>query len=166
MSEYETRPGYLSEFVSDEQSTSDAQPDDDSTDTRDCPCPDSWPVYEVTGDHIPEDFREMGDIEMWVLWNGQVKVPLAPWMTANLKATPWGSDVTYDYPETTLDQVERAAEESIVSSFGSTQLDMHDGDGEDPFADVEFAHPSDDRVDLKPAPLLLHEDPDHPDPSC
>lgn len=65
------------------------------------------PVATVDDRHIPDELREL---QVWVLWNGERKRPIAPWATGHLWWAHWRSTLDADErPETTYAEADRYA---------------------------------------------------------
>lgn len=63
------------------------------------------------GEFVPEEIR---DAELWVLWNGESKIPVAPWANGHLWWASWGSDLpAEERPETDYAEAARYADIGI-----------------------------------------------------
>lgn len=99
-------------------------------------------VLDSDTDHIPADLRSL---DMWVLWDGREKRPLAPWQTGTMYPCEWAASKDVD-PRRPYEKAR------MVSELPVKQI--HDAW---PFPDA-----SDLPEQVHPAVLLPHEPPDPP----
>lgn len=101
--------------------------------------PDREPaVLESSGGHVPQTLREL---DIWVVWDGEEKIPKAPWQAGTMYPCRWAADGDRD-PRASFERAAMVAELPID--------DIHQA----------WPFPDGDRPDqIRPAVLLPH-DPD------
>jgi hypothetical protein len=99
---------------------------------------------------LPAELKQI-EYPMWVLWNGEIKRPLAPWVDAHLFPIEWAADnfdSTDERPELMYSKVARiATDRSLLQYYGQTPA-TEDRD------DQETLPP--DEVSIRPTVILPH----------
>lgn len=149
-----TIPTYLPQYTDKDKSSSKERPDSSDSEkgntSHTCAESPALPIAAKSGmTHIPDGLRKI-DKKMWVMWNSIVKAPLAPWVTGDLFFAKWG-EACREAPERDLETVEWCIED-FLDIYGE-KTPSNQG------TNSETVPISDDAVEMKPTPVLLHWDP-------
>lgn len=115
-------------------------------------CEHDYPRVQSDENVVPEMLKQY---PIWTVWNGEVKQPLAPWLTGHLFPAKWGKNVE-ERPEAEFDRAEFVAEMGageLEEAYSKTVTKWKGMDG-DYNPRKEIVEPD----DIRPTIILPHEE--------